>query len=504
MRFIILTWMALCLSAPRVGAQTTNSTNGTIRPLSLEESIRLALERNLEIQIERFNPRKAQFTLDASYGLYEPAFEATAIHSSSSREGQVDPNSGVQGQPLEIETDTINTGVRGILPTGLSYDLGGDYRHSTGTSRGFPIDDYQSSAAISLRQPLLKGFWTDVARTQIKINKRELKISEFGLQLLIMDVVTRVQLAYYDLIAARDNVKVQEKALELAQRLVTETKKRVEVGTLAPLDVRQAEAESAGTEADLIGARREFDFRENVLKNLITDNYEAWHPLSLEPTERLMAVAETYNLGQSWLSGLTLRPDFIQLRLELEKQGYLVRLQYNQLFPALDVIGTYGRNGFDGLPTSDFGRTLDDISRERNPQHSVGVILTVPLGNRDARNRHKAAKADREQTQLRLRKLHQDILVQIDDAVKFAQSTFQRVEATRQAVLFSEAALDAEQKKLENGKSTSFFVLQFQRDLTTARGEAIAALAEYNKALAQLYFNEGTTLQRNKITVEYK
>jgi outer membrane protein TolC len=126
------------------------------------------------------------------------------------------------------------------------------------------------------------------------------------------------------------------------------------------------------------------------------------------------------------------------------------------------------------------------------------------VGNLAARSRYKAAKVQREQVELQFEQIEQQVLVEIADAVRLAESSLERVAATREARLFAEAALQAEQTKLENGKSTSFFVLQFQRDLTAARLEEIRALAEYNNALAQLAFSEGTTLERREIDLDLK
>jgi outer membrane protein TolC len=145
---------------------------------------------------------------------------------------------------------------------------------------------------------------------------------------------------------------------------------------------------------------------------------------------------------------------------------------------------------------------LADLPRGRNPHYSYGVLLDIPLGNRAARARYKSAKAGQQQSLLDYKRLEQQIMVQIDDAVKFIRSSFERVEATRAARAFAQEALSAEQKKLENGKSTSFLVLQAQRDLTQRRSEEIKALADYNNALAQLAWREGTTLERHKIQMK--
>ena len=210
----------------------------------------------------------------------------------------------------------------------------------------------------------------------------------------------------------------------------------------------------------------------------------------------------TYNLQDSWQRGLALRPDLQQAKLDLERRDISLRLQKNQILPALDVFGRYGLSG-NRVNTS-YGDVLSDLTRDRNPSYSFGGSLTIPLGNIGARNRYKATRAEKEQAMLQLDKLKQDIMVLIDDSVKAAQSAFERVQATREARTYAETALDAEQKKLENGKSTTFQVLVLQRSLTSASFEEIRALAEYNNSLANLAFREGTTLDRHRLNVNLK
>jgi outer membrane protein TolC len=178
----------------------------------------------------------------------------------------------------------------------------------------------------------------------------------------------------------------------------------------------------------------------------------------------------------------------------------VLRYNQNQLFPSLDLTLTYGHNGI--------GRTVDSglngIQRGDNQFYSYGIVLSFPLSNTTAKNNHKASKAQKELLLLQLKQVEQTAIVEIDNAVKQAQAAYERIEATRQARLYAEAALDAEEKKLENGKSTSFFVLQLQRDLTAARSAEIRSLADYNKALSTLSRSEGTTLDKANIGLEFK
>ena len=152
-----------------------------------------------------------------------------------------------------------------------------------------PFDTASGSASISLTQPLLKNFWIDQTRFNIKVAKNRVKYTDLGLKQTIMTIVTTVEQAYYDLIYARENVTVQEKAVELATQLVVENKKRVEVGALAPLDQKQAEAQAASSRATLIAAKGTLVTQQNTVKQLITDDYAAMEPVELQPTAPLSA-----------------------------------------------------------------------------------------------------------------------------------------------------------------------------------------------------------------------
>ncbi len=488
-------------TSPLSGIMATNKTNLVLRAISLEEATRLALENNFEIKIERYNPIISRNLLQAAYGVFDPAFTSFAGHRFQSRSPSFDPNLQFTPPGSTTRTDSLNAGLGGLGPYGFSYDLLGNFSHTRGTAGGTALDDYASTATFQLRQSLLRNFWTDPALIQIKINKRDLKISELGLRFRIMDVVTRVALAYYDLIAAQDEVKVQEKALELNQRLVAENRQKVRAGTLAPLEEKQAESQAALSLAALISAKRSVAFQENVLKSLITDNYADWYAINLQPVEKLVAVPESYNVSESWLRALTERPDFQQARIELEQQGFRIRLTRNALLPLLDIEGGYGRAGFSEVGTLD---TFHEIREELNPRYNVGLRLSIPLSNREARYSHRAAKARQKQLQTEVEQLHQNITVAIADAIQLAQSAFELVRATRVARETSELAFEAEQKKFDAGRVTSFTVLELQRDLTEARSAEINALSAYNKALTELYFQEGTILERKNIELDIR
>jgi outer membrane protein TolC len=222
--------------------------------------------------------------------------------------------------------------------------------------------------------------------------------------------------------------------------------------------------------------------------------------MGIEPTGALAAPRQFFNLRDSWSKGLALRPELIQAKLDLERSGIQLKFAKNQLLPELDVFGTYGYNGSG----KEFSGALGDLQKTDRPFYTFGGRMSVPLSNRTARNNYRAQKVSMEQAVLAVKRIERDIMVGIDDDIKRAQAAYEAVSATRAAREYAQAALDAEQKKLESGKSTTYTVLQMQRDLTTARGNEIQALDAYNRNLSQLSLDEGTTLDRLGINLEVK
>ena len=500
--------------------------------MSITDCIEIALKHNLDIQIKRLNPELSLFTLEANYGAYDPSLYSDAKYSYSKQPASLDSN----GRPIpqsELESDIFDSGFRGTLPWGMTYDLGISLtdqttRHPAGsgpsilvTNSAFDLntgtnislvttnspqsaffnETFKGNAGfMTLTQPLLKNFWIDNNRLQIILSKRDLKISELDLRFQIMTTINAVEQAYNTLIFDQEKIKVQQKALELAERQLAENKKRVEVGAMAPLDEKQAESQVASSRTDLLTALGAEESQQRVLKGLLSDDYAKWARISVRPTETLVALPEKFTLQESWRKGLSQRPDFLQQKIRLEQQGYKVRYQKNQMFPELDLVGTAGYDA----GASTFGGYLDQFGGRDNPFYSVGGQLTVPLGNTSARNNYKIALTTKDQIALQLKQQEQNILIKIEDDIASINTKYQQVQSAREASIYAEAALDAEQKKLESGKSTSFIVLQLTSNLTSARSTYISALADYNNALAQLAFDEGDTLERRHVSLEYK
>jgi outer membrane protein TolC len=505
--------LALVFLPLSLQAQMTlpDNTNASVRQLSRMDCIALALEHNLEIKVARHEPRIAYYNLNGAYAYYEPTFNTSVRHGFAKSEDTYDPTIDLTIPGSRQFNNTINSSFVDIRsPFGSRLEVGADAAHTYGTRGARALvgatnvltDFYSGGAAVTFRQALLRDSWIDSGRLRIQLNKRGLKQSEFDLENQVMQTVAATEQAYFNLIAAVENVNVAEISLQLNEQLLSETKQRVKVGVAVPLDEKQVESDVASARAALIKTRLDLANAENNLKRLLTDDYGQWYNVRPIPSEKLVAIPEAYNLNDSWLMGITLRPDYNRAKLSVEMKGLEVKYTRNQTFPSLEFVATYGRTGNN--QSGSFSDVLSDIKLERNGEYSVGGVVSIPLGNTAARNTHKARKEEMEQLKNQLRWMHLDILVSIENAVNTARAAYEAVGATREARIFAEAALDAERKKMENGKSTSYFVLDFQQQLTQKRYTEINALAAYNVALSVLYNREGSTLQRNHIEVEYR
>jgi outer membrane protein TolC len=497
--------------AALTAAAQTNMNAGAARAMSLQDCIQEALQHNLDMQIERYSPQISLYTVRADYGGYDPTFSFSGTHTYNDSVATFQNGQHVPGS--KINDDIFNSGFNGTTPWGMIYDLGANnvqsqkgYQYAT-LSTNFVLvkNQIQSSSgqigALTLTQPLLKNFWIDQTRLTIRLAKNQLASDEQGLRQQVITSVTAVENAYYELIYAQAFVEVQQEALVLAQTQLDQDQQRVQIGTLAQLDVQQDEAQVASSRANLIAAQNTLNMDQNNLKNLITDEYVVWHGTNIQPTGTITnAPLEFFDLQDSWNKGMTERPDLLQKRLAVEAQGIQLKFDKNQLYPELDLTGSYGYNGGGG----DFDDTFNQFNQANAPFWSYGAQVSMPLSNVGARNTYKAGKVTLQQLLLKLKQFEQSVMVQIDNAVKQAQSDYQSVDASRSARIYAEAALDAEQKKYAVGKSTTFTVLQLQNTLTADRGTEIRALANYFEDLANLAAAEGSTLERNGINIEVK
>ncbi|HEV7924470.1 MAG TPA: TolC family protein [Verrucomicrobiae bacterium] len=465
--------------------------------VSSDELIRIALTNNISILISQLQPQIDQFSLEGLYGAYEPSLTFNATHSFDSFPSGVFTQAGLAYPATTEQINSYTPGLTGLAPWGLSYTFTGPL--SEQNISGAP-DLYSSQPGLTVDQPIMKNFVIDNTRYQISLSKSTLKVDELALRLQIMTVVNNIKAAYYTLISDRELVGVQEMAVKLAEETAHEDEQKVQAGAEALLVSKQSQSQAASARSDLLTAQATLAAQENVVRGLLGLRRENWTSLRPVPAERLLAVPEDFDVRECWWTAMEKRPDMLQAKLKAETQHLLIKLDFNQLLPEVDLVGGYGHNATEMT----FNGTLSTIGRGTFPFYDYGVVLTIPLGNTTARSKYKADKAALQQLLLQIKQVELTIIPAIDNDVTKIKTDLLRVDSTRLARMYAEEALQGEQIQLQQGKVTSFFVLQDQQTLTARRSDEIQALANYNIDLDQLAFDEGTILERNHIDLRVR
>ena len=479
--------------------------------ISLRDAIDNALLQNRQLQIERINPDIQRLTLKASYGFYDPLFQTQVNNEEAADTGGFDPANFSNDAIFEAESEVVTMGLTGFLPSGLSYTVGGNYAHSSGTRNFLNFDSYKVGAGVTLQQPLLRNFWIDQPRWLIQVNKQNLKISELGVHFVAMSVINLTQQAYYDLIYAWDSLRIQRELLESREGFLRGIGRQVELGMMTALEEKLARSQVAASQTDLITASNSVAIASNNLRTLMGVEEKNWTPELLIPGDFLLLVPETFDLSASWRAGMSSRPDLLQLAINLENAELTIKYRRNQLFPNLDLIGSYGLRGSDALqgvppdePKAIRSIAFDEIRNQDAPNSTIGILFSIPLTRTSERANYKMSKELKKQAELLRKQKEEMILREISDAMDLAKYSFQRAESAKAAVGFAEEAVKAEEQRLQGGTGSIFLVLQAQTDHARAQVAEILARRDYNRALSQLYFTEGTLLERVQFDVRFR
>lgn len=459
------------------------------RSLTLDDCVTLAIKHNLNLESRSKDPLIAAQELRAANAAYQPLFSADSNYHSTTTA----PGTDLMGNPFlgnETTRQRVGSGLNGYLPTGATYNLGANRTDASLLNQRGQFSGVSGFAGLEVRQPLLKNLTIDSTRLQIGLSRLNLRVSEAELRRFLMGLVASVEITYYDLVASRERLQIAQQSYDLASQLVTQHGKRMEVGRMAPLDVRQAQSRVATSDASLSSARNQVADRENELKLLLTDDFAGWAETTINPITPMNRTVSENSRETSWKSALTKRPEILQAKLELDMQNILLRFTSNQRYPSLDLIASYGLAGTD--------RNIRDRGA---PDWAVGVVLSIPLGNGKARANHEAQKFEVQQALIAYKQLEQSIMAEVSNALNAVKFSAERVAANGKARSFAESALSAEQTKLANGKSTNFIVLQLQQELIQARLSETQAVNDHNRALSILRLREGDTLERHSISL---
>lgn len=428
-------------------------------PLSREEALGLALERNLGIRVARAEVEIAQEGVGREAGVFDPDLSVEY---------------GVSGIE-NADTENVRVGVGGKLPTGASYDLSVASRGDLDQSNVFG-----GFAGLSFRQPLLRGFGLASNLADLKIARYQFDLSEWEYKQTLLDTLTATLFAYNDLYEAQQTLEIAVRSRELARQLVDDNRKRVELGVIAKLDIASAEAQLAFRGERVLQSSIQEMRAQNRLKQLIFD--DAAEALAHDLEIRRYIESKIDGDFREELDGiLENSPRYHVAEIALEIARLRLIRDRDQKLPSLDFIAQYG---FGGDGTS-LGGGLDRAFSEAEESYSLGFAARYPILNRVGRSRAAIAKLRESVSRIDLRRIKQAVQLEFRTAYDVMQTNWLRVEATRTARELAKRSLVAEEKKLNAGTSSSFVVLRLQNDLANAELRELAALANYNRSVAE-------------------
>lgn len=471
---------------------------GGVKELRLEEAVGLALDKNLDIQVQRLDPQAVDLQIAQYRNAYRPVASSTVGRANNY---QLPRTSLVGGNQVYTDTNTYNAAITQFLPK-----FGGNASVTFNNSKVFSTANnvlfspaYQTGLTASLTQPLLRNFQIDNTRQQLVISQINREVSDETLRAVVTQTLANVRNAYWDLVFARSAVDVARRTLTLSEKLVEDNQARVEVGTLAPIDVVQAQAEAANNRQTLATAEATLQTAELALKRFLVSGTEdpLWRQ-ELHPVDIPSLEAAPTDIEAAVRNALGKRTDLITSRRNLDSTDVNIKYFHNQSLPAIDFVASYGAQGIGGLFTDRSGSTcgligctvaggygdaLSLLSARDYPTWNAQVNIVYNIGANAAEAQYQRARVQRSQATTRLRALELQVATEVTNAALQVQSNLKRVDAARAARELAQKRLEAEQSKFEVGMSTNFFVVQAQRDLADAENSELQAVTDYRKSL---------------------
>ncbi len=556
--------------------------------LSLQDAIALALENNLDIELQRFGPQISQSDLNraiaggiarnqgnfintgttqvggdggggggglAGGGGIESTSQAVTAQATgtSLNVASFDPvfTSTIQrSKTTQPQTTLFNTGTSSLISVRdvSQFNVSKSFISGTTVSMGFNnfISEQNSgrldfnparnvNANIQVQQRLLQGFGFAVNSRNIRIGKNNLKVSELAFKQQVIATVAGIIARYWDLVAANEDVLVKRQALGLNQKLYDDNKKQVEIGTLAPIEIIRAEAEVARSQQELTISETTLLQQETVLKNALSRTGVTSASLAdarVIPTDKIR-IPETEPIEpiQDLVTkAMDMRPEVEQSRLNIASAKIGLVGTKNALRPSVEAFGRFQNNGLSGdlnsLPVppvpgatntaplarnpasvdafflGGYGTAVGQVFRRNFPDYAFGVTLNVPLRNRAAQSDMVREQLSIRQSEIRFQQQMNQVRVDVQNALISLQQARARYQTALKNRVLQEQTLDAEQKKYALGASTIFFVIQAQRDLTSAQASEVAALSTYARARNDLERATGQTLVANSIEMD--
>jgi outer membrane protein TolC len=486
--------------------------------MSLDACIMEALKNNLGVAIEVINPRLAEMSLGFTKEKYIPSmsFGFSSSNTSSASFSWIEAAATVSSQD-----NNYSAQVSQFIPTGgRFYATLSSYKSESNRSFQTINPRFGSTLTFSVWQPLLRNFGVGLNHRDIIIARNNLNISEVQFRAVLQNTIFGVEQAYWNLVFAIENLKVRRQSLDLAKDLLVKNTREAQVGTIAPIEVLNAEAEVATREADILQAEALVASNQDSLAtilNLPREDNET-RLARVVPTDQPAFEARAIDFESGLQTALENRTDLQVTKIDLQNKEITYDYLRNQLLPDLSLSAAYWSPGIsgtqilyqDGNPLTNVvtgmlpagaADSLRDAFHLRYKNWSLSLSLSIPINNYINRSHYAQIRMSYDQTLLRLKSLEQQIFLEIKNSVRDVETNFKRVQAYKLARELAEKRLQAEEKKLNVGMTTNYLVLLTQRDLAAAKTNELKALIDYNLSLSSLERSLGTSLKTKGIRI---
>jgi outer membrane protein len=490
--------------------------------LTQADAIRLVLENNLDVVVDRFDPRLSVYDIESAYRLFDPKF-STVLGVGFNKDPQ--PSAFISGSNI-INTlgHRMNFGYSQLFETGTRFQV--DFqnsRSSSNSARNNVNPYYYSALTASLSQPLLRNFGFLPNTRLIKIARNNKEISEHLFAQRVIEMVNQVQNSYWEIVFQKEDIKVKQRSLDLATKTNEDNKRQVEIGTLAPIEIVKSESEIANRQEDLIRAEFTLQELEDQMKKLISRYGDPGQVTArIDPVDSTLppTALKDFDLAQAVAYAIEARPEIKQLRKQIDNNEINVKYTRNQLLPNVELSVSYGTAALEGtirqytidpisglpitgpiLSQTGWGGAISRLFQGDFPNYGAQVTLEIPLRNRAAQADYAYASVAKRRAENNLKAAEQQVALQVRNAYTILEMDRATIAATQKARELAEKNLDAEQKKFQLGTSTIRFVLEEQRNLAVAQSNELRSLVDFTKAKSDLDKSMGKTLEANNISI---
>ena len=501
--------------------------HGQLR-LSLADAIEMALENNLQVEVQRHEPLIREADSRAAWGSFDPEFFSEFGYSDIET-----PNANVLFG-TDVNEDKLlggSGGFRGLIPwLSTEYELrldGSEGKTNSAVEALSP--EYRSGFSFELQQPLLRDLIWNEPWTRVKTTYAEQRGALEQFRTDVMDIVKDVEDAYWVLIRADEDVRVARKSLETASALLGQVETQHEVGVVSKVEVVEAEAGVAERDVNLITAENAYENQQDVLIDLVLGpGLRPESSMEIEPTDRPdEIISYEIDVPQAVAMAFEHRPELQIASYAIERNEYQLKFAKNQRLPALDAVLSWGQEGLSGeqssrfdpcrfaadpvtcaanpptIPSRNFGKSFDDyFTNDAANEFSARALFSIPIPNRRARGEVSKATVELRRSTVQKRRVEQAIILQVRKAVRDLESAREGIEAAERRRLAAAEQLRAEQVRLEYGESTPFDVLDRERDLVDAESQKIRAYQVYRTSATDLDRAQGTILRNRNIAID--